>query len=507
MRFTTVVAATTCLFGGLIGGCQADPSYRLRWEIETWPQPGPRLAVTAATICSKAGIFDVRARTFDLLGQLVDERGFACYAEGFGDPTTVVDGPALPPGEYLIELRGLTRSAQGFVVPVLDGPDLGGLPGDGESDGSEIDDPRAPACTFDAPTCSSAIACDCKVITVEEEVTVAVTDFVIDQPPQCIDGIDNDRDGAVDRQDPACAGGLVDDAEDADVERTTLNVQFSFFDHNPNVTCNSIGIDGMAEEILVAVDGITRIREPCSLAPIRRSLLLETGAHEVSASLAIGSNEQAVVPVVQAFEVRPGLGAVVDLQVDFGAEAFTPPIEREISLTANFRASEAVGTGSYCAGAVGAGANFEIATLRVGIADGHGGPISPVVLRAPTAGNGEDVVIPSGGTVDVDCFASVRSTEPLLWGDYIVSVEALTAQGEVCFANGGERAAPRAAFSDPLPRVFPVPPSCRECDPGACPGSYVCNAGVCVTPCATDQDCDTGEACVDTLCVEAPEPE
>ena len=148
-----------------------------------------------------------------------------------------------------------------------------------------------------------------------------------------------------------------------------------------------------------------------------------------------------------------------------------------------------------------------IAGLRVQVLNGHGGPLDPPATL-------DDGMVLDGENV-IPCSSSLV-TEPLEWGSFTMEIEALSAEGEVCFSNVGAPAlmSPGGVSGLFAPRVYgsdgKVPASCHDCETDAdcgLPGELYCVENVCQGRCSGDAECvsdelgDLGLVCSD----EAPD--
>jgi len=314
-------------------GCQEPPSYRLRWSIE-----GRDMLDTAA--CAESGMLEVRVRAYDGAGAIdyADERLFSCFPSAFQDPDGTVGGSALPPGLYAIELRGIDRTA---------------TPWDVQEQSLEPNAPTHPGCrpVRDTPECRPGeLVCDCRSlavvergaappegasVVVEEGDTVDLLDLVLVAPPECIDGIDNDHDGMVDRADPSCLVDFGDGSEGVPVGVTELNLGLTLFEGNPAASCGASPVRLLELSYVGDAGPEVVLTEPCRLdQPYRASLRLPSGTTTFSVrGLDNRAPDEPAEPVTVAktFEaqVSPTRGTVI-VTVDFGYADFLAPIVGEI---------------------------------------------------------------------------------------------------------------------------------------------------------------------------------
>jgi hypothetical protein len=528
VQFRSPIAAVLVLALAGLAACQEPPSYRLRWAIDG-------REMLDASACSESGLFQMRARVYGAPGVLVDERVYPCFPTALRDPEGTVGGVALPPGSYAIELRGVDRTGDpwdGEAVASLD-PDvpehLGCMR---EGDAIEcrptelvcacqrlvVTDPRAPMA--DAP----------EATVVEEGATVELPEFDLVAPPECEDGIDNDRDGLVDVNDPSCNVDFGDGSEAVPVGVTELRVTLSLLGHNPAVTCASVPLRRLRLSIEGEAGPEVVLEEPCVLdQPYLVSLRLPAGPTTFSVVGVDSAGEPVTVSKMFEAEISP-IGGTVQESFDFGPDDFLEPIVREIRVRPAMvsEVGPAADLRYSCEPRVLVAANetteavlegsLSLAQLRVHLLNGHGGP-----LEAPAAL--DDGTVLDGPTV-IDCPSELTLvTEPLEWGSYSLELEALSAEGEVCFSNVGAPAlmSPGGMGGMYLPRVYgddgKVPASCQDCQVDADCGledELFCADNVCQRGCtsddATDEDdaqCvsdelgDLGFACVDDVCKQA----
>lgn len=505
MQFRGPIAAKLNLAGALalagLAACQEPPSYRLRWAIEGHDR-------LDASACAASGLFQVRVRAFAPPAVLADERVFPCFPSELRDDEGTVDGAVLPAGIYSLEVRGVDRT----------GDPWGELTGDSTSclpEGSFI------GCD---PT---DLVCDCQRFVAEDGATVELPELVLVPPPECDDGIDNDRDGLVDINDPSCNVDFGDGTESVPVGVTQLQLTLTLLGRNPAVTCASVPLRRLRLSVEGEAGSETVLEEPCQLdQPYLASLRLPAGTTTFSAVGVDSAGEP--LTTVQTFEAEISpLGGTVLHAIDFGPHDFLEPIVREIRAAPGFVGE--LGPESKvrysCAPEVLVPANattgqaavtrgtLTLDRLRVHLLNGHHGPLdAPVAL--------DDGTVLDGPT-EVECRTSLV-TEPLEWGSYALVVEALSAAGEVCFSNEGTPTlmSPGGLSGIFLPRFYgndgQVPASCHDCEADADCGladdlfcvDNVCQ-GRCVSDDATDDDdaqCrsdqlgDLGFACIDDVC-------
>jgi len=466
----------------------------LRWSIE-----GRGVPTTSA--CAESGLFQVRARAYTNPNDDVAEIVLPCSAAALEDPEATVDGSTLPPGHYAIELRGIDRNGEPW-----EDPSLAPLDPDQPHNGCNA--------VNDYTECRPTdLVCSCLALEVQEDAIVDLTDFVLVPPPECVDGIDNDRDGFVDDNDPGCSvdGGI--GGEGIPVGLTELRLDITFLSNNPNATCSSVGVTDVRIDVQTAAGSQVVLDSSCNTAkPYLLSLALPEGAYTFS-TVALSSNGEALTDVT-AFDaqIRATGGSIVET-VDFAAEDFLSPIEETMTILPTFVSAlgfldkgdvgEQPASARGSCGSTSTPGLLDIASLQMRMLNGHGGPLDVPVLLDGT---------PLDGSAR-EC-GSTFLTERALWGGYTVEIEALSAEGEICFSNVGAptQMRPRESLLVPMARVYDgleVPASCRDCnvdddcDDGDNIDAWACLAGVCQLPCTDDLDCesellgDLGFGCVE----------
>ncbi len=570
--------------------CQEAPSYRLRWVVAGNDVP-------SLTACADAGLFQVHTRTFVLPGPdepnfeawIRDERDYACHSAAF-DGEGAVDGATLPPGEYVIQVRGVDRGGQPWIegpaTPTLDNPAEGrscrmdpclveapfclfdrcydGSAGDPcEDDGQCMASLRCnpqgeceqltgcdPASGYDA-CLDDQLACDCQRLTVTPEGEGAAADGKsveegadhpivlptqeLDAPPECVDGIDNDADGLVDGSDPACTAGAA--GEGAPVGVTELSLQLTLLGRNAAATCSAVPLRRLRVTVGEGQAQAVVLEEACQLDHRYVALVqLPAGpaVFTVTGYDGLGTAASPAQPVTRPKVLEAEIsefGGIVARTIDFASADFLEPIEgsfrvspsyvSEVGPGAKVRSSCAppiIQPGTMSTPQIDRG-RLTLDRLRVTVLDGHGDPLdAPVALADGT------VLL---GPTELPCTTELTS-EPLAWGSYAVTLEALSAEGEVCFSNVGAPAllAPNGSVQGvtmtrpAYDATTPVPASCRDCEQDADCGLedvLFCVQGVCQQDCVTNPDpaadpaeddvqCespllgDLGFVCADDLC-------
>ncbi len=468
-----VALAGLALVGGF--GCNQTASFRLRWQIEA--RDGELLPVTDPLQCSEFGMNTMRVLVTDPAGLVAFDDVLPCFAHGFANPERMFEGPELDAGHYIVEVRGLQRDLQ----PWEDAP---------------LDPTSTQFCSGAAATiaCNEVdVACDCQQFDAEKDVTVTLDPFVLTAPRECIDGIDNDRDGLVDDEDAACGiDGLA--SESLEVSAVQFRAVLSLFDGNPRMTCEGVrlidlrarvcrldelGDDGACDD----TSAVTLDPVPCRLGePSFFATTLGEGEWVLELTGRGPGGTLTTVPATFPFTLQPGPGAFVPIAVDFPAEAFEPAIEAAAAFALEFARGDAESTATRtCLPPVDGGA-LAIADLVLELRDAHGGPLpSPASLSDGTVLDGTPIPCPS---------AIVR-TAALSWGGFSLRAQARAADGTVCFstdtAEGGGAplmlAPGSSAISLVIPRVLDengLPPTaCRDCTTDVQCVDGTCVGGLC----------------------------
>jgi len=557
---------------GSLAACADPPSYQLRWSIEGRDVPG-------VATCSEVGLFQVDARVFAVppeggptfASDLRSERTHPCHPETFDTDDGTVDGASLPPGAYVVQVRGINRADAYWS----DAPTA--TVGQNTAEFTRCDQPETPDCSPAAPYCvqgrcrdgsegdpcrddgqcadplqCNAVGqcerltgcdpaadyeqcsedqrvCDCRRITVTEG-DAPVLEFTLDPPGECEDGIDNDLDGRIDDNDASCLVAFGDGTEGLPVGVTEVRVQLSMLGHAPLVNCISD-----IERIELSVDTpsgpVVLLDERCRLdVPYSTLALLSPGPatfHVRGLRSECDGGACTLVPstVDATFTdtVLPSGGTIV-AAVDFAPADLLQPLEASMQLEFDYRISYGTDANelpepprSTCAPpSNGEGGMLEVADLRMTMSNGHGAPLAqPVRL----VGAGDLDGVPLDGSVLVPCFGEFTSTEVVDWTQgYTLTVEALSAEGEVCFLREDVPMVPEERAVIELARVYDatgnVRPSCRDCTTDEdCNaesfGEAICipegfaGAGTCQYPCYEQSHCqsaglpdDAGQTCM-----------
>jgi hypothetical protein len=482
----------------------------MRWEVlardgeplEPLPDPGTSgPGVQNPNECTRVGIVSVEVTAFDDFGIFVDQRKYPCYPREFFSPRGTARGAVVSDGSYEIVVRGVRRNGLGWTGV---GADLGEF-----ADGTPIID-RTPRCDKDTETCETGFfSCDCRFIDTEEGHTVLLDDLVLEPPPECEDGIDNDTDGLVDGVDPGCSIGGVSEFDD--ISSVQFQVETSVLGRNPNATCGGVGLsefaffvhnlsdpagpsdcsdgaDNDGDDLIDEADpgcalGSSESDElgttPCRLAPFFFTTDLSAGSYELR-FVGLGPDGQPATHVVrEPFEVV-GRGGFVTTSIDFADADFLEPIQRNTLIPLEFESSPG-STPHRCTSYNG---DLVIDALRVNVLDARGQELdTPILAQDGTPLDGRRI----------DCPSSNLRTQTLTWGGYLVDLQALALVPNpddpmapptevVCYStaatNGPEPLAPGEPSFTLVRPAGMVPDACTECD--ANDPSRKCHAGTCV---------------------------
>lgn len=456
--------------GVAASACKEDPSFRMRWDVagETLEDP---------TQCAEHGMFDVVALTFDELGLLADSRRYPCFPGSFENPDATVAGPTLPPGEYAVQVRAVSRNLNRWVDDVTLAQEIfeADLAGRDYLTDFDFVTCRVGA---SAPSCRPEdLSCDCTTVQVREDTTVDLDILELGVPPECADGIDNDVDGLVDGSDPACAGEFSSDStEGRNVAASEFDIRVSLLDGNPTAQCSGLGVAtlqaSMGGQVLAQTSDC---EESLRFLAIVDDALADGPAVDgrrpatVQLDALDGSGTAIATPIEIPVLVPVAFGDFFTLQADFSADSFIDPIVAPARIRVAFSAYED-GPVRNCDAPPGRGF-LEIAQMRVTLLDAHGGAIEPPIVAGGIALDG----------ADIPCSAQQLTTGDLTWGDYLARLEGLSAEGDVCFSNAA--ALGRVAPADPvvvLADRVSSSGSCRDCDDDSdCGGTLSCTDGVC----------------------------
>lgn len=471
-------------------GCGEEPSYTLRWKlVGDLAEPDASPDLTEVNQCSSVGVSKVEVVT--LLGSVsgltamadldeadfVDIREYPCRPEAFVT-NGAVDGPTLEPGDYTVAVFGQRRSGEWWP------------------------------CSEEEPECYATALAELTVA--EDASSPAALSVVLLEPPQCDDGIDNDKDGRVDDRDPACLlpeaanpGGL----ESAEKGLTLFQLSTSFLTSEA-IEPRHVQVDAIALEIVNTLDAsdtrtyrVNTSNFDLSEWPFRLPLIsdgFDEGTYELRATALdvykeIDDETEKLVEIVNPlsdaiprtvaatqvleFQVEPDQPAFVVGEFEFTDEHFFEPILAPITFDALLQTSAALNCalGGYLGGNDGM-----VERLWVRVRDASGQPVDPLGVGFMV----DDVVDEGNGYASFPCPPKLVTSMDLTWGSYSVEVDARIG-GDVCFAAGEQPLAPGGGESIILERVLigdePLP-NCVECVTSLdCRDiTHACEKGVCL---------------------------
>lgn len=464
-----------------VSACKEPPSFRVRWHLQDRfdevrdrdpdgaPKDPPFFDVTRAIDCTALGINAVQVTSIDGFGEVADARIYPCFTERFEDPDAQVGGPTLDPGPYAIEVRGVQRNGEPWL----------------RDDIAEDDRACDPNETGNGFGCNAIdVACDCLRVDVVDQATEDLGIAKLGPAPrECVDGIDNDRDGLVDAQELICQR-MPDSFEGNNVSRLQFSLVTTVWDDQPEVSCGELGLTSIAAR-LCNLEGAEPVCEPIATpacierAPVFFQGEANMGTYAVELTgVDSGGNALTEPQLSPSFKVDDtGIGATVMLTADFGADDFLTPVHDFAKFTVGFEQGPGLSVRDEC-GKGGRLGQLSIAQLSFELRDGHGGVLAdPIGVGSPPFGR----VTLDG--VPFACFQGEVTTQKVDWGGYTLQVEAYAEDGTVCFSSGD---APLSIFPGTtgvvVPRVLVdgVPPaSCRDCENDADCNGATCTDGIC----------------------------
>ncbi|PRQ02794.1 hypothetical protein ENSA5_21470 [Enhygromyxa salina] len=487
---------------GSLAGCAEQPSYLLSWTLvdaEALDEAPDDASLSSVKDCSEVGVSKVRVTT-KLGGAVVDVSEYACF------PGDAVEGPALEPGEYTLEVEGLRRS--------------------GEPWEPNEDMPATPRVAHDTATVSVS------------QGALPSVEFVLVAPPECDDGIDNDLDGKVDGKDPGCllnaaTGASATGSEDAESGVALVRPSVSFL-ANEAVKPFNVGVGYILLEVEVEAEAesgtqtqwvefaeVADWQLDLSSSPFGLPLLSFDPAFYDALNTNFAGRTTALgpdlEPVTEAIDFEftvdgDQIGFVTEV-FEFTSDLFIDPIIEPLRLSLGLQLG--AGDTSICElngytdldddGKLDDPIALERVWVRVRDADDQALDAATLGLAANAhAGGMIAPVDEAGGWVSFECPASNVSSAPLEWGSYRIEVEGRIGD-ETCFTlpetdeGLAQGLAPQPVDAQELylDRVVedggPPPAACAECNeldagaPGArqCDGATVCEDGICVTKAPT----------------------
>jgi hypothetical protein len=447
-----------------VSGCGEPPAYEVRWKLVDeagLADPDAAAELSSVKQCADVGVSRVRVTTRRSDNTVADRQEYPCFPSAFAGGGAV-EVPALPAGEYKVEVAGLRRIGEPWDC---------------------VDDEATP----------EVEAC---VAFAEASVTVAegslpTVEVVLLQPPECDDGIDNDRDGLVDGRDPAC---LIDPTgpESADSSVTLFQLSVTFLDSaavgpaNVSVDALELTVDGEPLATVSAADLDT------SQWPFRLPLVterFEPGNHLFSIVAVDGQGQPRTQAIELEFNVSDDSAGFVLQQFDFDGGQFVEPIVEPIAATIALLLDPGDVTGPTCTlgGSLG-GATVSIEQTWLRVTDEDGQPLAAATLQlaGSSAGGSIAPVDEAGGWISFACPTSSIGSAPLAWGSYGVEIEARIGAA-VCFANEGVepltpqgQAGAQVFYLDRILDEQGAPPTgCEECAVDSDCSGQVCDLGIC----------------------------
>ncbi|MCA9692694.1 MAG: hypothetical protein KC636_24050 [Myxococcales bacterium] len=421
-----------------LAACGEQPSFELRWAIKDPSGDAPLLA--SALQCSEVGIARVQVTAYQGGVPVTLPRDFPCFPPDFTDPEARAPGPELPEGTYEIEVVPLSRLGRTWtaVNPVT------------------------------------------RTIEVINKDAIPIDDIVFPIPPQCLDGVDNDGDGQVDRADPSCAAGA--GREDATTAGTRFTVRASLLGDLPEATCAGVGIfslqltiDGVVDDELLA----------CKTNITQQFTRTLAGGPHVAALVGLGAGGQPVTDAVETeFTILEDEVNIIPLTAAFDYGDLLAPPQGILSLGLAYPAA---GEDDVPMDLCFSASDLVIDTVEVTVLEDLGGGLTAIDPPVVPVESGEFF----DGTA-MACPAFLRS-EPFAWdAPTYVAVNAYVDTGdtlELCFTNVGAptQAAPGADITVLVPRVpGPISKACGECTQDAdcplCDPLQATDTGCCVFP-------------------------
>ncbi|MFO7568097.1 MAG: hypothetical protein R6X02_35985 [Enhygromyxa sp.] len=444
--------ASAALVLAAASSCAEPPSYLVRWKLVD--SEGQVTELSSVKQCADVGISKVRVTT-RRGSVVVDAQEYPCFPGAF-ERGEGVEVPALPPGEYEVQVEGLRRTGEPWVC--------------------EAEDEAEPCVAFAQST----------VIVAEDALPELEVELL--QPPECDDGIDNDRDGRVDGKDPGC---ILDPSgsESADAGVALFQTSVSFLGSaavkpaNVSVQMIRLEVDG---ELLSQVPAFEL---DTSQWPFRLPLVSATydpGEYLFS----IYAADAAGNPLTSAHEVplivdQDYAGYVVG-QFDFGSEQFLEPIVQPFAVIINLALDQLGELTSTCALGGVAGVGLDRMWFRVTDEDGQ--PLDAATASLTAMAGQLTPVDEADGWISFECPTAMLRSAELPWGRYALEIEGRIGDA-VCFTSDGPLdlapvpSGQASAQSFSLQRIVDergVPPAgCEECfGPDDCSGQ-VCEAGIC----------------------------
>ncbi|MBA3546806.1 MAG: hypothetical protein H0T76_10015 [Nannocystis sp.] len=279
----------------LATACADDPSFVLRWQVGRSAAEADR-ELRSVRQCSELGLSFVRVVTLSDDGTEVDRREFPCFPDEFKEADGGAPGPELAAGDYFVNVLGLTRRQ-------LTRPD------------PNPEDPNEQ---------NPVLARDSIKVTVRTKGEgTLVRGIHLIGADECADGVDNDRDGAVDMADSPCRDGQV--YEDLDLSGALFTFEATLLGgDNPRATCNGLGLASFRVSLDGDLAGARTI--PCTTTVQSFSADLAPGEHSwVVEGLdrdGVAVTEPLTDPLTAKFTIAETGFTLVPIVVDFSIASF-----------------------------------------------------------------------------------------------------------------------------------------------------------------------------------------
>ena len=436
----------------LAPACAEDSSFVLRWNVGR-TEDDAKVALTSVRQCSDLGLSRVKVLTLSADGTTEDQREFPCFPDQFTDPGGAAPGPELGAGTYYVTILGLTRR---------------GIPRDDPSVADE----------------DEVLARDQQTVVVHERGEGVVVDgFRLIGIDECHDGIDNDRDGAIDQADTPCRLGQT--AEDRDIAGALFTFEATLLGGNERATCAGLGIGSFR---ITLDEDPTNTREiACTLVAQSFNATLAPGTHTWQVEAIAPGGKPLSAPLVgEEFVVPDEDFVLIPIDVDFSLDTFLaePAFARPQRFSLEFQPYPDAPVNRQCQPRDGTLWIHTVQLTLQGATADEPEKFEDVELMDPiTIPSLEDAALPLLG----QCydFEQIRVTSEIPWSaagyaHYRLIAEAFPVGSDVaCFSNEDSPAllAPGVDLALTIPRVR-TDGVCSDC-----PKDYACDNcvdGVCL---------------------------
>lgn len=410
-------------------GCTEEPSFGVRWQLGR--SPDAIVPLTSVAQCTELGLSRVVVVTRKG-DAIVDEREFSCFPAEFADPEAVAPGPEVGPGTYSVSVTAIGHRGVAYKATIDE--DSGG--------------PKEPA----EITFASA---NREVVIQTTGEGQKVTDFALLGPPECSDGVDNDRDGATDLADPSCRGDVLG-SESADLAAAQITLRPELMGGNPHATCRGLGLS----TIKLDLAGPTPLVQSFECGTTSRTISedLSGGVYTITVT-GHGSDgtERArptLDPAQATFELKALDFHTAVVDADFTIASLLTGLTADFSFSLEVEPAPDVLPVTTCTPGQG---NLVLDNVVITLLDEQMAPITDAFLY-----NGMTPLPLDGTPIPCTDLLKVRTVEPLLWDDegdghqaVYVRVEAFPAGSDTpCFGTAEpEPAAPNASFPILLRRL------------------------------------------------------